>query len=362
MRSILLISVLVALSAIFHTSTAKSISISGIILNQDSTPMPGVKLLIKSSGNITSVFSDSSGKWSYSNAATSIYRKESYEYNHIPNWSKQLIPNFQNHDIRGRSISSKNINHPLVASLSAGRIQNVPNIDTIEYSYSGKIFLRDTFSENDSTLGIRIYDTTWNSLLIYGYITDPRNKMVYRIIQIGSQTWMAQNLKYKSISDTSWCYGNSTENCNATGRLYKWNAAVDVKGYGAVDTINRQGACPVGWHLPNASEWRQLVSSINAVDSIAYRAMKSPYYWGKDNASDSSGFRIIPSGQRDIQLGLGFDGLGGTSFFWTSSDAGGGYGYFWPFYSDNYNYLAGTGYNLRASDKSYGYSVRCLKN
>ena len=79
-----------------------------------------------------------------------------------------------------------------------------------------------------------------------GFMKDLRDGQIYKTVKIGKQTWMAENLNYNA--DDSYCFGPGNRDCFMSSRLYKWHAAMN--------------ACPAGWHLPDSSEWKTLISSI----------------------------------------------------------------------------------------------------
>ena len=94
----------------------------------------------------------------------------------------------------------------------------------------------------------------------------------YKTIQIGSQTWMAENLNYEYKVEGStygnFCYKLSADSCGKYGRLYTWAAAMDTAttgcGRGAACSASSgrvQGVCPNGWHLPDSAEWEALFGS-----------------------------------------------------------------------------------------------------
>ena len=99
---------------------------------------------------------------------------------------------------------------------------------------------------------------TWS--LEYTYLKDSRDQQTYRALKIGEQVWMIDNLNYSSSN--SWCYQNISQNCNTYGKLYTWRAA--------------QTACPTGWHLPDAYEYRDLLSA------LSYTEIRDMDYWQQD--------------------------------------------------------------------------------
>ena len=113
-----------------------------------------------------------------------------------------------------------------------------------------------------------------------GVFVDNRDGHKYRTVVIGSKTWMAENLDYKT--DESECYDDKAENCKKYGRLYTFEAA--------------RKACPVGWHLPENDEWSRFKNFIENSDGkeAAWVSLKSRDKW---DGSDHYGFDVIPAGR-----------------------------------------------------------------
>ena len=206
---------------------------------------------------------------------------------------------------------------------------------------------------------------TFNSNLVYGSLTDLDGN-VYKTITIGTQTWMAENLrttKYRNgdaipnITDNkSWaalttgayCNYNNTNNIDTIaifGRLYNWSAATD----------NRIIA-PLGWHVPSDSEWGLLKAYLG--NQIPNHKLKeaSLAHWSFVNADDNtSGFTAFPCGFRYADTGL-FTYYPNV-IYWLSSTKFNNTSSFitWVY---NGSDLLGSG----ASASAAGWSVRCIKD
>jgi uncharacterized protein (TIGR02145 family) len=225
---------------------------------------------------------------------------------------------------------------------------------------NGKIFLKDTVSANRTGI-VRIYDTTWNASIIYGWIPDTRDGKLYRSVTIGNQVWMAQNLNYRndtSISDTvGVCYSHNSAFCSMYGRIYTWAEVMAVsKTYNSsllITTSEVQGICPSGWHVPSHAEWTNLIDSI-LIDSVAGTDLKAQYGWKySGNGLDSQGFRTLPAGN---ETGVTFNFLGNDAYFWSISEFDGSLAW-----SRNMQ-SGGVTVSDNYENKTDHNSLRCLQN
>lgn len=132
--------------------------------------------------------------------------------------------------------------------------------------------------------------------LIRDSIVDTRDNQVYKTIGIGSQVWLAENLRYDI--DSSWCYGDSTEYCQY-GKIYPWNEVIDVNN-------PKKNFCPEGWHVPNNAEFDTLTTFAQSWfknQSIQHilGATKGWEYGGwQDSGLDLVGFGAYPLGHRTL--------------------------------------------------------------
>jgi uncharacterized protein (TIGR02145 family) len=95
---------------------------------------------------------------------------------------------------------------------------------------------------------------------IYGTFTDTRDGKIYETINIGSKTWMTENLNYSAGETLGWCYG-----ANMSGANPHENSSYCDDGYGRVYNFSESGLCPAGWRIPSESEWTSAISSINRI-------------------------------------------------------------------------------------------------
>ncbi len=143
---------------------------------------------------------------------------------------------------------------------------------------------------------------------VYGTNTflDCRDSITYKTVEIGSQTWMAENLNFKPATGNSWCYDNLDSNCLVWGRLYDREAALT--------------ACPRGWILPDTTEWNKLEGYLVGLNIPIYllsSSLRTQEGWSHESVgTDLVGFSAFPGGYLS---GIFVQG-GEYAHWWTASD------------------------------------------
>jgi uncharacterized protein (TIGR02145 family) len=206
----------------------------------------------------------------------------------------------------------------------------------------------------------------------------------YKVVKIDNKFWMTENLRVTHYpngdaipfvtSNSAWaalqanntddamCYhSNNPNNAETHGGLYTYAAAIadnwgrdnsDVNGDGG------QGICPEGWHLVTKNEWEELETYVSndghsGVEGIALKATTG---WEKDgNGTDNYGFSAISWGIRDRSEGT-FVEPGWHGYWWCST--GGERDLADIFNLSNNQDIV----EIASQNKSYGFSVRCMKN
>jgi len=199
----------------------------------------------------------------------------------------------------------------------------------------------------------------------------------YKIVRIGNQVWMAENLKvthYRNgdpiptgLSSSSWkktksgayaVYGNEKSNADTYGYSYNWYAVDDSRGL-----------APEGWHIPTDDEWKKmelhLGKSQSEADDVGVRGTNEggklkedgTTHWASPNtgATNENDFTALPGGYRASNNGNYYD-LGVNGYFWSSTE----YGSYYAWYRKlNYNNSEVSRYN---HGKGSGFSVRCVRD
>ncbi|MFA6835905.1 MAG: FISUMP domain-containing protein [Fibrobacteraceae bacterium] len=195
-------------------------------------------------------------------------------------------------------------------------------------------------------------------------ICDYRDSAVYRFVTIGTQKWMAENLNYDTLDASgSWCYGNMKSSCTSYGRLYNWATMMGVVStYNAAilgDSINHQGICPEGWHVPRASEWNTLV--IYAGAATAASVLKATEGWNSSgNGLDEYGFSALPGGYYN---GSSFLSDVSAGYWWSATESPTATGIS-PKMDAHSVYMLNTSKVVTATNllKTYGQALRCIKD
>ena len=167
--------------------------------------------------------------------------------------------------------------------------------------------------------------------------TDPRDGKSYDVVQIGSQTWMAENLNYEV--EGSACPEGDNRNCSKYGRLYNWDMARTV--------------CPEGWRLPDSADFEKLISAAGGAEVAGYALKSTSGWFKKGNGSDDHGFNALPAGYR--QSNGKFDGIGGYAHIWSAVETLDGLAYYMLL---DFSIKAA---KLSAFGKDEARSVRCVK-
>ena len=191
----------------------------------------------------------------------------------------------------------------------------------------------------------------------------------YPTVKIGTQVWMAENLRTTKYSDGTailyvkgesewaalhgeinkpafcWYKDDSKTYKNTYGGLYNWWAVKSNK------------LCPVGWHVPTDAEW-SVVTDFLGGESIAGGKLKSKdkSAWLDPNtgATNETGFNAVAAGYHSFLGSYLYKGA--VSYFWSSTEYDLHNSYFRLLYNDYPNVLRNFLYNTS------GFCVRCIQD
>ncbi len=226
----------------------------------------------------------------------------------------------------------------------------------------------------------------------------------YRVVRIGEQCWMAENLrctKYDTESplagyelpkvvenryigyspayylipmDEAWYSVRDTEVKKTLTHLYNWGAAMGLTEKGShesnvymdvTEDETFQGICPNGWHVPSLFDYYDLVMSVGLPDNdaTALRAKNNWYrgtYMGEKTIDglDTYGFSVYPGGVYNLYGDGGLEMVGYEAFLWCCGPASGESATYILAKCNNGAML----YSEYGSGKYTARSVRCVKN
>jgi uncharacterized protein (TIGR02145 family) len=258
---------------------------------------------------------------------------------------------------------------------------------------------------------------TFNPDLNYGTVTDIDGNE-YKTVQIGTQTWMAENLRTTRYDDgsaiqllkavrahynadpndpgsiiyldsewdtiglfsKSYCWPVDDKTiANPYGALYTWCAAMNGAASSSQSPSGIQGVCPTGWHLPSDQEWTTLTEYLGG-QSVAGGKLKEAdtIHWASPNsdletgegATNESGFTAVGSGEAGDGLLLKL-----MCKWWSSTEINTSYFPNSPRWSPNitdnpmyelfdcrYLLCNSSGIGPAEGVRLQGFSVRCVKD
>jgi uncharacterized protein (TIGR02145 family) len=224
--------------------------------------------------------------------------------------------------------------------------------------------------QNDNVPSNKIVPPIFNTSVSYGSMTDADGN-TYKTVTIGTQTWMAENLRTTKYNDGSkipnltdnseWVNATMGAYCtilntsdpdiiNLFGCLYNWNA------------INSGKLAPKGWHVPSDAEWAKLADSLGG-QAVAGAKLKetSTNHWTSPNngATNESGFTAVPGGERCVSCSGNDGGYGGgaaTGCWWCTTEIDTGLAWARVLYNSDVSLFRFENY------KSNGLSVRLVKD
>jgi uncharacterized protein (TIGR02145 family) len=187
----------------------------------------------------------------------------------------------------------------------------------------------------------------------------------YTTVTIGTQIWMAENLKTSKYNDgtsipniidvNTWCslntgayctYDNTQSNNNTYGKFYNFYAVIDSRKIS-----------PNGWHVPSDAEWKILENYLGGITVAGGKLKETGFnHWKSPNtgANNISGFTALPAGYRWDRGSI--QDINYFTRFWASTEVNSGYAWSRSLTRTNVNIIVDSPF------KYNGFSVRCVKD
>lgn len=212
----------------------------------------------------------------------------------------------------------------------------------------------------------------------YGFVSDIEGNE-YRTVTIGTQEWMADNLrttKYNDGTDISLVTNSFIWQTLETPG-YAIYAIDDFEVYGYLYNwyvVNTCKVCPSGWHVPSDEEWSELIDYLvvngynsdgTQISNSVAKSLAAKDYWSESDTdgapgnnlslNNSTGFSAVGGGYRD-DFGR-FQGFNAMGKFWSSTLSE--YPTSAYYYNISYNTRNVLRHTLYITN---GFSIRCVKD
>jgi uncharacterized protein (TIGR02145 family) len=200
-----------------------------------------------------------------------------------------------------------------------------------------------------------------------GTVSDVENN-VYNTVTIGSQVWMAENLKttkyndgtsiplvtdgvaWSALTTDAYCWYNNDKATykDTYGALYNWYAVNPATNGG-------KNVCPTGWRVPSDAQWTIMTDFLGGEMGSGGKLKEAgTVHWQSPNtgATNETGFTALPGGSR----GGDFLGIFTSGGGWTSTE--------YEIKSAWNRFISSSNSNVHTQlyGKQNGVPVRCLMN
>ncbi len=154
-------------------------------------------------------------------------------------------------------------------------------------------------------------DNSFNPNIIYGTLQDEDGN-VYKTVTIGTQTWMAQNLrtaKYNDGSPITKASDNTAWGAMTIGAYCTYDNTLDstsITDYGFLynfHAVNTGNLAPRGWHIPTKEDWETLIAFAGGKDFAGAELKEAGnshwnYHAITKNNDNGMGMTALPGGYR----------------------------------------------------------------
>ncbi len=228
-----------------------------------------------------------------------------------------------------------------------------------------------------------------NQIEIVKGVTDADGN-IYKIVTIGTQIWMAENLKTTKFNDNSPIYIEPNDRYwgGTSVAAYCWynnNEKKYKNKYGALYNgyaVLTHQLCPTGWHIATIEDWEIMSkylsangynydgSTTHSVRIAKSLAATSDWRWSRHSAAvgnkdypenrNKTGFSALPGGGRS-GIFEGFKRKGRYAHWWLTSEKSYKTLYKWEIIW-KYGITTGTERASLTFEIHNGYSIRCMKD